>query len=100
MVDGNSCTALLDTGSTVSTISEKFYSDNLSECEIYPLTNLLNIECDDGESLPYKGYVETSLVLQGLSDSPRFCLFLILPDSTYNNGTSVVGNKCFNSCPR
>ena len=35
-IDGNSCTALLDTGSTVSTISEKFYSDYVSEFDIYP----------------------------------------------------------------
>ncbi|XP_053390712.1 uncharacterized protein LOC128553555 [Mercenaria mercenaria] len=39
--------ALLDTGSCVSLISESFYKEHLSDVELEPLTGVLNIECAD-----------------------------------------------------
>ncbi|KAH3851362.1 hypothetical protein DPMN_093842 [Dreissena polymorpha] len=83
--------ALCDTGSCVSTCSEKFYLENLREIELIPLNNLLKIECADGNELPYKGYVETSLKACGIpGDIEQKCLFLIVPDTEYNKGTPIL----------
>jgi hypothetical protein len=51
--------ALIDTGSTVSTLSHTFYREHLSHLELKPLHSLLNIECADGKQLPCEGYIET-----------------------------------------
>ena len=46
---------LLDTGSTVSTISETYYNQYLSELPLQNINTLLDIECAGGQQLPYKG---------------------------------------------
>ena len=53
--------ALLDTGSCVSVVAEAFYKEHLSDLEINPIGDVLNIECADGNSLPYKGYIEVDI---------------------------------------
>ncbi len=61
----NICTkALLDTGSCVSLISETFYRNCLSEIQIEPLTTVLNIECADGQQLPYIGCIEAEINIE------------------------------------
>ena len=49
--------ALLDTGSTVSTVSESFYLQYLANQPIQTLNHILHIECADGEEMPYLGYI-------------------------------------------
>ena len=90
-VNGNRTTALLDTGSTVSTISEGFYNQHLSQIPLQSLSYLLNIECADGQQLPYKGYVEADLQLHGSADTNTHPgLFLVIPDSEYHNHVPVL----------
>ena len=87
---GNTATqTLLDTGSCVSLISESFYKQHLSANDILPVGSILNIECADGQNLPYLGYIETELSIQkGLPHSePLPCLFLIAPDTQYSKKT-------------
>lgn len=43
---------LLDTGSTVSTVSQKWYNTHLSDVPIKSLDTILEIECADGQNLP------------------------------------------------
>ena len=50
-------TALLDTGSCVSIISKAFYDENFSQINIQPLNEIIHIECADGNTLPYVGYI-------------------------------------------
>ena len=57
IVNGQKTTALLDTGSSVSTVSKHYYDEHLHDYELQPLEDMLNIECADGKSLPYHGYV-------------------------------------------
>lgn len=51
----------LDTGSTISVISESFYEENLASIPVQSLKNFIKIKCADGQDLPYKGYIETEV---------------------------------------
>jgi hypothetical protein len=87
--------ALLDTGSTVSTVSESFYLQYLANHPIQTLNHILHIECADGEEMPYLGYITVDLGTS-TSNRPQHCLLLVVPDSTYNSrlplliGTNVL----------
>ena len=85
-------TALLDTGSCVSVISNSFYTEHLSNIEILPINQILKIECADGQQLPYLGYIETELFIErGLPKSEsQQCLFLIVPDTNYSSKIPVI----------
>lgn len=99
---------MLDTGSTVTTLSRSFYDKHLSHIEIQPLSNILKIECADGNHLPYDGYVEIDLGVTGLPvNQKQTCLALIVAQSTYNTkvplliGTNVLSvflNACTEVC--
>ena len=92
-------TALLDSGSCVSLISESFFKQHLQNTELQPLKNILQIECADGQSLPYIGYVEVELQIDdGLPNSkPNSCLFLVTPDTSYSAKTpAIIGTNILN----
>lgn len=52
---------LLDTGSQVTTVPWSFYQENLSNCPLKSLDNLLEVEGANGQTVPYLGYVELTL---------------------------------------
>ena len=90
-VNGNHCKCLLDTGSSVSTVSEAFYREFLSPLTVHPLDALLEVECADGESIPYRGYVEVTLIFhQLLAETPCSSLLLVVPDSQYNKNVPIL----------
>lgn len=60
-IKGEEVNCLLDTGSQVTTIPQSFYKQHLSEQEIKPLFNLLEVEGAAGQSVPYLGYVELAV---------------------------------------
>jgi len=97
-IDGISTTALCDTGSCISTCSEKFFKDNFPEKQLLPLDNILNIECADGSKLPYSGYITADLQSSGIQDSKSVpCLFLVVPDTDYNKSTPfLLGTNILN----
>ena len=84
--------ALLDTGSCVSVVAEKFYNEHLSQIPINPIGDILNIECADGKQLPYIGYIESDIAVNsGLpSAKPQPCLLLITPNTKYSERTPVI----------
>lgn len=94
------CTALLDTGATVSTLSEAFYNQYLSDVELHSLDDVINIECADGQLMPYLGYVCVDLTPFGIPSLNKLndCLFLVVPKSNYNAhvpvliGTNILQN--------
>jgi hypothetical protein len=53
-IDGSLTSALLDTGSTESTVSENYYREHISS-PLHTLDTLLDIECADGQQFPYIG---------------------------------------------
>lgn len=91
-IEDTPVTALLDTGSCVSVISESFLREFLSNTSIKPINDILNIECADGNRLPYLGYVEVKLhVVEGLPKSNSHqCLLLVTPDTKYSSKTPVI----------
>jgi len=92
LIEGKSAKALLDTGSCVSIMAESFLKDHLSEKIIHPVSDILNIECADGEKLPYTGYIDTDLSVDlGLQAAePLPCLFLVTPDTSYSSRTPII----------
>ena len=63
LLNGKEIPALLDTGSTVSTISESYYSKHLATTiPLKSLDNILDVACAGGTPQPYKGYIEANIV--------------------------------------
>ena len=91
-VNGVSTVALLDTGSSVTTISQSFYETHLKEIPLQPITDLVSIECADGRPLPYHGFVSCPIHVDGISDRTieTECLFLIVPTTTYHESVPVL----------
>ena len=91
--------ALLDTGSTVSTISQHCYSAIFGNIPIYPLEEIISIECANGGSLPYSGYIEADLGLSGMRSFGTVpTLLLVVPDSNYNRRVPLLIGTNF-LCP-
>lgn len=91
---------MLDTGATVSTISEEFYRKQLHDVELHSIEDAIHIECADGQNMPYIGYVCANLTPLGIPtlDKLHDCLFLVVPTSNYNShvpvliGTNIIQN--------
>ena len=82
-INGKQVNCLLDTGSQVTTVPHSFYEQHLAEQEIKPLHDLLEVEGANGQSVPYQGYIEMTVVfpqvLLGVSiEVPT--LALVVPD--------------------
>ena len=92
-IEGVKVAALLDTGSTVSTVSMGFYQQNLAQLPLYPIADIIRIECADGEQLPYHGYIEAAIDSAGVpstsDESPCFPI-LVVPDRNYNKGVPLL----------
>ena len=95
---------LLDTGSCVSTISKAFYENNFKDLELMPLDNILKLECADGQSLPYFGYIQVDLQSVDFpTKHVQSSILLVVPDTEYNSnvplllGTNVL-TEFLNSC--
>ena len=83
--------ALLDTGSCVSTISQSFYEANFKHLDLFPLDNLLKLECADGSYMPYLGYIQAKVTAIGIPyDYAQDCIFLVVPDTDYNLGVPLL----------
>ena len=92
-IEGIQALALLDTGSTVTTVSEGFYMEYLTHLPLHPITDIIRIECADGEQLPYHGYIEAAIDGIGVpstsDESPCFPI-LVVPDRNYNKGVPLL----------
>ena len=90
-IEGISTSALLDTDSSVSTISQTFFEQNLAHLELHDIGNLLKVECADGQSLPYSGYVkvDSNVPLSGKNFIGP-CLLLVVPETYYSASTPVL----------
>ncbi|KAL2095819.1 hypothetical protein ACEWY4_007967 [Coilia grayii] len=80
-IEGHACTALMDSGSTVTIIFERWYHEHLSHLTIQPISSLCIWGLSDS-SYPYLGYVAVSLQIE---DDDRNCLTqtvlaLVCPD--------------------
>lgn len=95
-VKGTTFHCLFDTGSQVTTVSHSFYNTYLSDHEIKPLTNLLEVEGANGQCVPYIGYVELCLTFP-----PEFIgeemdidtLALVVPDLRTTQPPVLIGTN-------
>ena len=94
-VNGQSVTALLDTGSMVSTMSATF-SKKLG-LGVQPLDHLLTVESAGGHQLSYLGYVEVNITCTDINVIDLSVIMLVLPDTKYHDkvpillGTNILG---------
>ena len=92
-INGVPCMSLLDTGATVSTISESFFMTYLKDkTALNRLDEQIDVECADGQLMPYLGYAMVDLTTYGLSSLEvlRDCVFLVVPNINYNSKVSVL----------
>lgn len=60
-IAGKTCNCLLDTGSQVTTVPWSFYQEHFSDQAIKPIADLLEVEGANGQSVPYKGFIELDI---------------------------------------
>lgn len=84
---------MIDTGSTVSTVSNDFYTNHLRHLELHPIRELLEVECADGQQLPYYGYIEANIQSTGIPQSleqPLNFPLLVVSTSNYNSQVPLL----------
>ena len=82
-------TALLDTGSQVTHISEAFCQAN--KIQIHPLDKLVEIEGTGVDIIKYIGYIEATLTLPLGSQSFEVeALLLVLPSTDYQQRVPIA----------
>ena len=65
--------------------------------ELHSIEEAIRIECADGQLMPYIGYVSVNLTPFGIPglDELHDCLFLVVPNSTYNSHVPVLIGTSF-----
>ncbi|KAK7489785.1 hypothetical protein BaRGS_00018967, partial [Batillaria attramentaria] len=87
-VNGHHTSALLDTGSMVSTISASLVAQ--LELPIQRVTDLITVRGIGGQSLPYVGYVQADVKLTETSDCVVPTLLLVVKDTEYHSNVPVL----------
>ena len=85
------CQALLDTGSVITTVSESFYNNNLSDVPVNPVS-ALHVQGATGHPLQFLGYIEVDICYTSLFGD-KICttgLVLIVKDTEYNQSVPVL----------
>ena len=90
VINGHPVTALLDTGSQVTHISEAFCQAN--NIQINPLDKLVEIEgTGGGDIIKYIGYIEATLILPlGSQSFETEALLLVLPSTDYQQRVPIA----------
>ena len=76
VVNGRVVRALLDTGATVSVISRAAVTK--LGLPVLPVNDLIQVECANGQTLPYEGYVTLAVSIP--HNPASTCLALVTPD--------------------
>ena len=88
VINGHPVTALLDTGSQVTHISEAFCQAN--NIQIHPLDNWLKLR-GLGDIIKYIGYIEATLILPlGSQSFETEVLLLVLPSTDYQQRVPIA----------
>ena len=92
-VSGVESNCLIDTGSQVTTVSQSFYDEYLSECPIEPVDNILEVDGANGLPIPYLGYVELNMKFpkEFIASEPEVqTLALVVHDNRSNSSIQVL----------
>ena len=92
LINGIQVKGLIDTDVTVSTLSGDFYQKHFQLCS---LSSVLEIDCADGEQLPYTGYIEVDIgMICGDKNISGTYPILVVPATPYNkNFTLLLGTN-------
>ena len=83
LVEGQSFLALIDSGTTISTITEDLVEH--FQLPIQTLNRFFNIESTRGIRVLYSGYVEVHLQVPSVKAFDRDVLPLVVPNSPYGD---------------
>ena len=100
-VEGVNCRTLLDTGSMITSISEAFYHEHLSHLDLYTLDSVIDINCANGELLPYRGFIEANITFHSENNvTPEHpALIFVVPNTAYNSRVPlVIGTNFIRTC--
>jgi len=89
-IHGLEATALVDSGSMVTTISESFYNSIPDRPQLEDLKTLLQITIADGSKLSYLGYIDTFVSVPFLSDFTMPVPVLVVNDTILNHACPVI----------
>lgn len=92
-VGGIETTALIDSGSMVTCVSERFYKQLDTKYELRSITDFdLHVHSADGSQLPFMGYIEVDISAPCLGTANiELCVpVLVTPDTEYNHKVPVV----------
>ena len=96
LVNNKNVTALLDTGSMVSTIAASLCSE--LKLNVKKLDQVFSIKGAGGHDVPYLGVVETSIGCPTLQLDGFPTLMLVMPDTQYHSRLPVlIGTNVLNS---
>ena len=83
--------ALIDTGSQVSSVSESFYRKHLeATTELMELDESFGVECADGQQLPFIGFIKCQITIPEVEINKDEGLFLVVPDTNYSSRVPVL----------
>ena len=92
IIDGQETMALIDASTQVSSVSCQFCEE--LALEIQPLGWLLELEGTEGATIPYLGFMEVNLHIQGIQCYNEDVLLVVIPTMTYSKTVPVVvGSK-------
>jgi len=92
-LNGIHTTALIDSGSQVSTITEVYYEGMSPKPELYTLEDFgLELKCANGSTIPYPGYIFADIETE-FTDKPIQTILLIVPVKEYHGTAHVLLGK-------
>ena len=96
---------MIDTGSMVSTMSDKFYQSLKEKPELKTLNDFnLDLKAANGSSIPYLGYVECDINTDFIKGNGLTIPMLVVPSTGFNEqvpvliGTNLI-RECAYQCP-
>lgn len=95
-IKGSNFHCLFDTGSQVTTVTHSFYNTYLSDHEIKPLNNLLEVEGTNVQAVPYMGYVELDVMFPAEFLGHKVnvsTLALVIPDLRSSQPSILIGTN-------
>ena len=91
IVNGEKTCALVDTGSMITCISEKFYHSLSHKPELRSIDDFdLKVFSAEGSSLPFSGYVEVELQVPFLSKESFYVPVLVMKATEYSSKVPVI----------
>lgn len=90
-INGVETSGLIDTGSMITSVSESFYKSMSPLPRLYDMTDFgLSIQGANGQSLPYKGYIEAEFSAPLLSNCVFNIPLLVVSNTEYNRQVPII----------